>query len=362
MTLNLFGKLDGIEENILHRKFKLLRDNPALDGERKVVTSWTESFVDRDNKIVKEFQTTFHSSFWEFYLHKVFKEAGFVIDFSQDRPDFIIKSPIDLNIEAVVSNIRQGGKGEENRNMDNILSMLEPPHLQENYNEFLDEAIVRNSNAILSKSKKYVNEYANCEWVDQETPFVIALSSYGQIDYGREYYYPLLALLYGLYFIPSKNGFSTVTEITKPNTTSTIPVGLFNDNSFEHISAVIFSCTTTLGKLTSLSISQSLSSLQLNTVLNIRQDYELPIYKTQMVDPDNPEELSDGLFIFHNPFAKKKISKEIFAATNILQLTFEDRVLAAEGENLPIVARLNMPKYLFNKFISIDVDKKFNRR
>lgn len=81
-----------------------------------------------------------------------------------------------------------------------------------------------------------------------------------------------------------------------------------------------------------------------------------------MVDPDNPEELSDGLFIFHNPFAKKKISKEIFAATNILQLTFEDRVLAAEGENLPIVARLNMPKYLFNKFIPIDVDKKFNRR
>ncbi len=361
MTLDLFGKLDGIEENTLHPKFKLLRDNPALDGERKVLTSWTEGFVDRDNKILIEFQTTFHSSFWEFYLYRVFKEAGFDIDFSHDRPDFIIKSPMELNIEAVVSNIRQGGLGEEHRNMDNILSMLEPPHLLENYNEFLDEAIIRNSNAIISKSNKYLKNYLNCEWVKEKTPFVIALSSYGQIDYGREYYHPLIALLYGLYFIPSENDFRMVTEVNKPNTCSSIPVGLFNSSKFEHISAVIFSCTTTLGKLTSLAISQSLSNLQLNTVLNIRQDYELPIYKTQIISPDNIEELSDGLFIFHNPFAKNKIPKEILNKTNIFQFTFEGRVLEAEGENLPIVARLNMPKYLFNEFIPIDVDRKFNR-
>lgn len=360
MTLDLFKKLDDVDENALHPKYKFLQDNSLLDGEREILTNWTEGFVDRDNKIIKEFQTTFHSSFWEFYLYKVFKEAGFNIDFTYDRPDFMIISPLEINIEAVVSNIKQGGVADESRNLDNILSMLEPPHLQENYREFLDEAIVRNSSAILSKSKKYLSNYSNCGWIKSETPFIIALSSYGQIDYGREYYYPLLALLYGLYFNPSKKDFDVVTEIIKPNTTSPIPVGIFNDKSLEHISAIIFSCTTTLGKLTSLSISQSLSTLQLNTVINIRQDYEAPIYKIQMISPDNQEELSDGLFIFHNPFAKNKISKDAFGTTNIFQVTFDDRNLVFEGENLPIVSRFNIPQMMFNNLIIHDINKKFN--
>jgi hypothetical protein len=361
MTLDLFGKLDDLNEEALHFKFKLLRDNTLLDGERNILKSWTDGFIDRDNKIIKEFQTTFHSSFWEFYLFKVFQEAGFTIDFSHDRPDFIIKSPIEINIEAVVSNIKKDGKGEEHRNLDNILSMIDPPHLQANYNEFLDEAIVRNSNAIFSKNKKYIDSYSGCDWVKQETPFIIALSSYGQIDYGREYYYPLVALLYGLYFNPTKNGFDVVTEITKPGTSSPIPVGLFNNNSMKHISAIIFSCTTTLGKLTSLAISETASIYQLNSVLNIRQDYEEPIYKIQMVSPENKEELSDGLFIFHNPYAKKKIEKVTFNKTNIFQVTFEDRELIFEGENLPIVSRLNIPTMMFNNLIIHDINNKYNK-
>lgn len=360
MTLNLFDKIDSIEDEELHHKFKQLRDNSLLDGERKILTSWTDGFTDRDNKIIKEFQTTFHSSFWEFYLFKVFQEAGFTIDFSHNRPDFIVKSPIEINIEAVVSNIKKDGKGEEERNLDNILSMIDPPHLQVNYSEFLNEAIVRNSNAILSKNTKYLNSYSSCEWVNPETPFIIALSSYGQIDYGREYYYPLLALLYGLYFNPTKKDFDVVTEITKPGTSSPIPVGLFNNNSMEHISAIIFSCTTTLGKLTSLAISESASTLQLNSVLNIRQDYEEPIYKIQMVSSENKEELSDGLFIFHNPYAKKKIPKETFNKTNIFQVTFEKRQLVFEGENLPIVSRLNIPTMFFNNLIIHDINNKYN--
>ncbi|MBD1208517.1 MAG: hypothetical protein H9535_08810 [Ignavibacteria bacterium] len=360
MTLDLFDKLAGVKESNLHKKFKFLRDNILLDGERKILASWTDGFIDRDNKIVKEFQTAFHSSFWEFYLYKVFKDAGFSIDFSKDRPDFIINSPTEINIEAVVANIKQGGIGEEHRNIDNILSMLEPPHLQENYKEFLDEAIARNSSAILKKSDKYKDSYSSCPWVKSETPFVVALSSYGQIDYGREYYYPLLALLYGLYFNPSKNDFDIVTEIKKPKTTSSIPVGIFNDNSMSHISAIIFSCTTTLGKLTSLSISQSLSTHQLNTVMIIREDDEAPIYKTQIVSPNNPEEISDGLFIFHNPFARNSIPKEIFKTTNIFQITFENRKLAFEGENSPIVSRFNIPQMLFSNHIIHNINKKFN--
>jgi hypothetical protein len=360
MELDLFIKIDDVLEDDLHPKFKLLRDNPMLDGERKILLKWTDGFIDRDNKIIKEFQTTYHSSFWEFYLYRVFTEMNFEIDFSKDRPDFIIKKPNEIFIEAVVSNIKKEGRDESERNAEDIASMIVPPHLQEDFQELLNESIVRNSNAILSKSKKYLEKYTKCEWVSEDIPFIIALSSYDQVNYGREYYYPILALLYGLYFNAEKNDYEVVEKILKPGTDSPIPIGLFNDKSLEHISAIIFSCTTTMGKLTSLSISENNSSLQLNRVINLRNDYEPPYFKIQEVSPQNPEELSDGLFIFHNPNAKNKLTREQFSNSNIFQITFEGRKLMFEGENLPIVSRLNMPKMFFPDFLLSAINKDFN--
>lgn len=361
MALDLFKKIDKISENNLHPKFKMLRDEPFLDGERKILLSWTDGFIDRDNKIVEEFQTTFHSSFWEFYLYKVFKEMNFEIDFSKDRPDFIIKKPKELFIEAVVSNIKQGGREELSRDTNDVLSMVVPPHLQRDFQEVLDESIVRNSNAILGKSKKYLKKYLECDWVSEDIPFIIALSSYGQVNYGREYFYPLLALLYGMYFNNHTNNYYDIPQIVKPGTDSIISVGLFNDNSMEHISAIIFSCTTTMGKLTSLSISENNSSLQMNRVINIRNDDEPPYFKIQDVSKENPEELSDGLFIFHNPHAKNKLGEEHFSNSNILQIASNETGLIFNGENTPIFSRLNMSKMLFTDSLIDKIMQDFNR-
>ena len=360
MKLDLFQRIADIPEARLHPKFKFLRDNPMLKGERTIIENWTEGFIDRDNKIIKEFQTTFHSSFWEFFLFRIFIDAGFTVDFNHDRPDFIIKTPFEINVEAVVSNIKQNGDGEETRNIDNLLSMIAPPHRQENFDDFLDESIVRNSNAILSKNKKFIESYADCAWVKSETPFIIALSSYDQVDYGREYYYSLIALLYGLYYDPITGKYRFVKSIIKPGTDAPIPVGLFNNSGMEHISAIIFSCTITLGKLTSLSISEDNFPAQMNKVITVRHDYEPPYFKIQEVSKENPEELSDGLFIFHNPFAKNKLSLDLFKGTNMLQVICKGKDLSFIGENSPIVSRLNMPKMMFSNSLIIDIYNNFN--
>ena len=197
--MNIFEDLK-IKEEKLHTKYKLIRDNLQLTGEQEILRDWVGGFEDRDNKIVKEFQTTFHSTFWEFYLFAIFKELNFKIDFSRNRPDFIIESPSKLYIEAVVSNIKQDGKQETERALDDILSMLEPPFLQRNFYNELDESIVRHSNAILSKSKKYLNEYSALDYIDNTVPYIIALSGYDQINYGNQYIYPMMALLYGAYY------------------------------------------------------------------------------------------------------------------------------------------------------------------
>lgn len=362
MELDLFKSIDGISEEDLHPKFKLLRDKYFYKQEKKILQAWTDGFIDRDNKIIKEFQTTFHSSFWEFYLFSVFNELGLKIDFTKDRPDFIISEPEKIYIEAVVSNIKKEGRGEETRNCDDVSSMIVPPHKQNDFYEVLNEAIVRNSNAILGKSKKYLEKYIKCKWVDINNPFVIAISSYGQVNYGREYIYPMMALLYGLYFHPKLDKYEIKESILKPDTNSAIPLGIFKDNSYEHISAIIYSCTVTLGKLTSLSISNGESDFQQNGVLNIRHDYEYPHFKVQIVSEDNPEYLSDSLFIFHNPFAKNKLSPKIFEKSNAIQIIPQNEDLRFEGENKPIYSRLNTLKPMINDFFIDLISEDFNTK
>lgn len=342
--LDLFTQI--VSDDKLHPKFKIFKECLLFTGEQKILNDWTDGFRDRDNKIVKEFQTTFHSAFWEFYLFAVFKEAGFEIDFNHNRPDFIVKNPKKIYIEAVVSNIKSTGFQEENRTLVDILSMIEPVHLQQKFDYNIREAITRYSNSIQSKDKKY-EDYTNDNKLkfDKEAPYVIALSGYEQINYGKNFYYPMMALLYGLYYDNINDKYTKRNFIIKPDTEDKdIPIGLFLDDSKSHISAIIFSCTVTLGKVTSLAISQNKSELKTNSVLCIRHDTELPHFKIQIVSPSSPEYLSDGLFIFHNPFAKNPLDKELFKKTNAvhISLDIENGRKIFEGNNLPIVSRLNL--------------------
>lgn len=54
-----------VKEDELHPNFiEITKDKYPYA--RDLLQSWTEGFIDRDNKIVKEFQTTFNSSFWNY--------------------------------------------------------------------------------------------------------------------------------------------------------------------------------------------------------------------------------------------------------------------------------------------------------
>lgn len=369
MTIDLFQDLKDVPVEKLHPKFSLLKREVLLDGERAILKDWVQGFADRDNKIVKEFQTTFHSALWEFFLFALCKEAGLTIDFAKNRPDFIITHPNKLYIEAVVSEIKKDGRVEADRGLDDILSMGEPPWIDPNFQSIMDEAITRYSNAILSKRNKFINEYSKLQWVDTSVPFIIALSSYSQVNYGKEYHYPMLALLLGFYFDHSNGEYKKKENIIKPNTSSEIPINIFSNPEMADVAAVIFSCTITMGKLTSLAISQSKSTFETNFVINIRHDNEEPFFKIQEVSAQNQEYLSDGVFVFHNPNAKCPLSKEIFKNTNVIQVYMDGSTLCFEGENLPLVARLNLLKMLlpeshrgllisdiFYKFNDIDTD------
>lgn len=182
-------------------------------------------------------------------------------------------------------------------------------------------------------------------WVREDAPFLIALSSYDQVNYGREYIYSMLALLYGLYFDADSEKYYHKDSIIKPGTQdSQIQIGIFNDPDYSDISAVIYSCTVSLGKLTSLSISNNVPSF--NNVYIVRKNNVKNNYQLQIVSSDCPEYLEDGVFVFHNPNAKHKLPKELFSKLHLTQFFFQDGRLDYLGNATPLVARLNVSKLM----------------
>ena len=351
--MDLFEPLKKVSKDQWHTKFKLLKEDPYGEGERAILQRWVKGLVDRDYKMVQEFQKTFHASFWEFYLYACFKEAGFVLEQSHNRPDFMIKAPYAVNVEAVVANIKNQGRPESDRGLEDLMDMFIPPKNQEDFFQIQHEAIIRQSNAITSKIKKYENEYSKCDWVREDVPFVIAVSSYSQVNYGREFIYPMMTLLYGMYYVPEENRYVSVSEVQKPGTDSTVPVGLFNSDKYSGISAILYSCTTTLGKLTSLAKSEGY--LSMNEVYNLRRDYEdtrIP-YKLQHVGVDSPELLTDGLFLFHNPYAKHKLDIRCFEDTSVTQFFWHEDRLVHTSNTYPIVCRLSISKVLQQGFLML---------
>ena len=75
---------------------------------KAVINSWLVGLDSKKEakKLVKEFQTSFNSTFWELYLNKAFKDLGFGIDYDFDTPDFHLVHPsgMRLNVEAVTAN------------------------------------------------------------------------------------------------------------------------------------------------------------------------------------------------------------------------------------------------------------------
>lgn len=344
MKLNLFKDIKGLNDEKLHPKVRLLKNELQLHKERDILIDWTEGLVDKDHKFIREFQETFHSTFWEIYLYKLFTDAGFVLDQSHQMPDYIIKSPEEIYIEAVVANIRENGVSENQRTIEDQLSMIVPPKLQSDFYQVLDEAIVRTSNAIVFKHQKYTQSYIRYDWIKEDAPYVIAVASFDQVNYGREYIYPILALLYGLYYDVDDGVYNQKSEILKPQSLSKIPIGIFLDKSYEEVSAIIFSCTLTLGKLKSLTISNG--DFSINDVFNIHHNLDEDKYLLQYVSKDCPEDIADGVFVFHNPNAKNKLADHFFEKLGVTQFFFENNQLMYKGNVTPLMTRINTTKLL----------------
>ncbi len=234
--MNLF--LPVVEEKKLHQNFRnivKINDSFAFD----VLADWATGFVDRDGKFIKEFQTSFNSSFWELYLFAVLKQYGYEVDFSKSVPDFYIPRER-FCIEATTASNPIEGVPEY------IQKRVMPPS---DLNEFNQQAIIRLSNSIVTKYDKYINSYSKLAHVSGK-PFIIAVAGFDQPYSFLACQRAAEAVLHD-YYVDEEDWLSKkdiALEISAENLKSVqkdngapVQLGIFNSNKYSKISAVIFS-------------------------------------------------------------------------------------------------------------------------
>ncbi|HCF1973508.1 hypothetical protein OLM89_13370 [Pseudomonas aeruginosa] len=306
-----------VPEERFHPHFRnIIVDKPSLGYARKVVEAWAEGFPDRDGKFVREFQTTFNSSFWELYLHAALREFGAQIDWNHHSPDFVLSvNGVDFVLEATTANAAKDAVPEWEK------SLIPPDEDSLDLNELNRVAIIRLANAFMSKSEYYLERYSKLEHV-KGRPFVVAVAPFEQPWFNLQVYRPIEALLFDYYvdeqeFLanPQATGHpegKSLGFVTKDNGAE-IELGFFDCDRFSHISAIVFSSVATWGKVDAMS------------------GYPLQVITTHWEGMDGirikvsrggeiGETITDGLRVYHNPYAAIPLSPDVFRKPGVLQM------------------------------------------
>lgn len=302
-----------VSPNKFHPIFKLSL-NPVYGPERQVMLNWAEGFVDRDNKFIREFQTTFESSFWELYIYAVLKEYGAIVNFSHHAPDFVVDVTTELCIEATIALPEKDGRPNYGWSIKDI---------PEDFSEFNRQSTLRICNSLSSKIRKYRESYSGLTHVKNK-PFVIAITSFDRPLAHFASNRPIVTALYGEYFdeemtisSQAKNIVHYPVDSVFKNLSTEVSLGYFLDDTFSEVSAVIYTSIATWGKVRALADNKNAHSIYQTFHVN-----EGSITPELRVSPkaDYFEHLIDGLQIFHNPYAKHPINKDIFNHPRIAQL------------------------------------------
>jgi hypothetical protein len=306
----------------LHAHYLAL-DIEQRAAERRLIQTWADGLPDRDGKFVQEFQTTFNSSFWELYLHAVFREYGFAFDWSNAAPDFALSSDHGpFSIEAVTAN---AAVGKPNEWETNAMNYANNPETKEFW-PLNREGMIRISGALLGKLRAFREKYANHDHV-KGRPYVVAIAPFEQPNFQHQYDRPIRSVLYDNYVdedaffrepekYPSGHPPSVKLGFIEKDNGASIPLGIFNDDGWSEVSAVMFSCTATMGKVDMLCHDSSLYALGMSVWGGKPNGAAFERTGTRT---ECSETLTDGLQIYHNPFARHPLDARVFRRAGVVQ-------------------------------------------
>lgn len=347
MSIDLFKAVVAPEKQ--HPLFKLVLNEPAYKKTHEIINSWGQGLLERRGeatKFVIEFQTTFNSSFWELYLNQAFKDLGYDIDYSKASPDFNLinkKNCRAISVEAVTSNPRE----------------IEELELKTLGDDFLDESTLKLAGKIRDKHLLYIGDgkkkhpYSSLTHV-QGNAFVLAVAPFDKNFTQAQNNTAINRVLYGLEPPESSDSKQRTVEFIPNKNGKNIDLGIFTNDSYKEISAVIFSTTGTFSKaivkagtanfircmrLRKMSFNDFLThegSNKLGRSINeISEGYT--VFSERRFDGVNicghdmylydahfhKETHLDGLQIYHNPFAMNPLKLDDFNSPEIVHYHYD---------------------------------------
>jgi hypothetical protein len=222
-------------------------------------------------------------------------------------------------VEATTANAASGATPEWEKSTSMTKNVRE-----KNFWPLNREAIIRLSNALLGKVKKYSETYSKLPHVPRK-PFAIAVAPFEQPDFQHQYDRAMRALLYddyvdetAFYRNPARFPYGPPSvqlgTIEKDNGSS-IDLGIFNDDGWSEVSAVIFSCVATWGKAVAMSKRQC-PGFVVTSWGTTASGKSVP-RRGRIGVPS--ETISDGLQVFHNPYARYPLDLRIFRRAGVVQ-------------------------------------------
>lgn len=220
------------------------------------------------------------------------------VDFKFASPDFVITdSSCPCCIECVVAENATGQRPEHDVTIMDRLQNPEGPRRE----DVAHEASLRIANSLKSKCDHYKSHYGLWDHVAHR-PFVLAVAPFEQPHFSIQRRDGIMNVLYA----------AKLDQVCKPNGTI-IPLGFFLDDRMAEISAVMFSNVATYGKVVAL--AKDVDSI--GGFFTARHGHkELNSCSLE----DYAETLLDGLFIFHNPYARYPLETQTFKEYGVAQL------------------------------------------
>ena len=348
--MNLFET--KLPDKRLHTSFRQIIRDPSAGPVREVIQSWAEGLLDRrgeQRKFINEFQTTFNSAFWEIYLNRVFPELGLKVDYTKASPDFCVESPTgyQFSVEAVISDRSHEPTRNPNQDWEAEFKLLNTLKLA---------GKIKDKRDIFLGEKGSKSPYSTLDHV-KGRPFVIAVAPFNSDHSLMQNNEIINRVLFGIE-PPDQESFSTgkqmkISSVSKPSG-APVELGIFTNDSYKEISAVIFSTTGTYGKAvvasginrivrstryrqmqkTAFGLADGGSNLGVSHCLEGPQDYRISLRfasegliagsDVRICKSDLYRESHlDGLHIYYNPFAEIPLDREIFDAPEITHNWFD---------------------------------------
>ncbi len=270
-----------------------------------------------DANWVSDCQTeNFHTRLWEAQLCACFREQGLLVTQPHPSPDFLIQNGRGGGawVEAVTANPQ-----ERYNHVNSVPS--EPP--QDRKERLLGSAALRFAKTLGNKITKNYHDLPHV--ADQ--PFILALADFhapASMIWSRE---ALVSYLYGIYpFVEEVDGcdVASAQSITHLLGDSKFPAGLFCNQKHCELSAIIFTNACTIAKFNRVTVSAGAQTKGLryvrfgefyddrpNALKSIPFCLDITSPEYRALWPQGYEPWCAELEVFHNPFAKHPVSREL---------------------------------------------------